>query len=97
MCPHALAFSTSADHKTCKQQQVGRGFSLFSCCLWGAARQRGTSALKSFQGRTAQRGLFPKFLWHMCESLWLGHTVASLGEGITCLPLGKGEGGQSSA
>lgn len=98
VCTLALAFSAFSDHKTCKQQQVGRGFSLLPYCLGWAARLIGTSVLKSFQSRkTPQRGLFPKFLWHMCESLWLGHTVASLGEGITCLPLGKGGGGQLSA
>lgn len=63
VCSHALAFSASADHKTCKQQQVERGFSLFSCCLWRDAKMIGTSPLKSSQSRkTPQRGLVPKFL-----------------------------------
>lgn len=93
LCPHTLAYSASLDYKTYKQQQVGKDFSLFSYFLWWAVRQKGISALKSFQSRKSppRRGSFPSFCGTGVD-LCLGHTVASLGEGITCFPLGKHKG-----
>lgn len=63
VCSHALAFSASADHKTCKQQQVERGFSLFSCCLWWDAKKDRHLIPKdlSEQKDSPKGGSFPSF------------------------------------
>lgn len=94
LCPHALTFSASVDYKTYKQQQVAKGFSLFSylSAVGCKAGKHLSPEELSEQKDSPKGGSFPSFWWYRCESLCLGHTVASLGEGITCFPLGKGKG-----
>lgn len=88
-CPHALAFSASVDYKTYKQQQVGKGFSLFSSFRWWGARQKGTSALESFQSRKIPpRGRGALSQVSVAQVSW-PHSCFSC-EGDYILPTGKG-------